>query len=209
MKKMMKRLQMILISLLLLFVLGCGLLGGGTREITRFFVLRPLSEPAASAVAPGGSDPLSIGIGPVKLPDSLNRPQMVTRLGENEVRVEPFYRWAAPLSENITAVLVENLSSLLGTNRVVPFPWAVTSRPTYQIRITVVDFMGALGGEATLEARWVLTEGEAPRELVNKRSSFKTPVPSHEHSALVTAQSRLLSDFSREIAQALSRLGKN
>jgi hypothetical protein len=207
MKKMMNRLPMMWILPFLLFVFGCGLLGGGTREITRFFVLRPLSEPVTSPV-PAKGDPLSIGIGPVKLPDSLNRPQMVTRVSENEVRVEPFFRWAAPLSENITSVLVENLSLLLGTNRVVPFPWAITSRPTYQVRITVLDFMGVLGGEATLEARWVLTKGEDLRELVNKHSSFKMPVVSHEYSALVVAQSRLLSDFSREIARDIEALGK-
>lgn len=183
----------------------------GRRDSRNYPVFRPqtLSESAASPVSPADSEPFSIGIGPVKLPDSLNRPQMVTRLSENEVRVEPFYRWAAPLTENISSVLAENLSLLLGTNRVISFPWAIASRPTYQIRITVVEFIGALGGEAVLEVRWVLTQGEEPRELVNKHSSFKAPVSSHEYSALVTAQSRLLSDFSREIAQAFLRLGKN
>jgi uncharacterized protein len=210
MKKKMAHLSIILISSLLLFVFGCGLLGGGTREMTRFFVLKPI--PGATMAAPAssnGPDALSIGIGPVKLPDSLNRQQMVTRISENEVRVESFCRWAAPLTENITSVLAENLSSLLNTNRVVTFPWAVAKQPAYQVRITVVDFMGALGGEATLEVRWVLSQGENQQELENRHSSFKAPVPSSGHSALVTAESRLLAELSREIAQALQSRERN
>jgi uncharacterized protein len=210
MKKKMTPLPIMWISPLLFFVFGCGLLGGGTREMTRFFVLKPIpmatEVPVSAATSP---ETFSIGIGPVKLPDSLNRQQMVTRVSENEVRVEPFYRWAAPLTENITSVLAENLSSLLGTNRVVTFPWASAKQPAYQVRVTVVDFMGALGGEANLEVRWVLTQGENQQELVNKHSSFKAPVSSSEHSALVTAQSRLLADLSHEIAQVLQSRERN
>jgi uncharacterized protein len=205
MKKIMKRLQAMLLIALLLLVFGCALMGSGTRETTRFFVLKPLPESETRPISSTGSEGLSIGIGPVTLPDSLNRQQMVTRVSENEVRVEPFYRWAAPVSENITSVLVENLSFLLNTNRVIAFPWTLATQPEYQLRITVVEFMGALGGEARLAVRWVLTRGEKQAELVNTYDVFKAPVPGHEHGAMVAIQSRLLADFSREIARKLTR----
>jgi hypothetical protein len=204
MKKIMKPLPVMLLSALLLLVFGCALMGGGTRETTRFFVLNPLPESETRPISAAGSEGLSIGLGPVILPDSLNRQQMVTRVSENEVRVEPFYRWAAPLAENITSVLAENLSFLLSTNHVIPFPWNLATQPEYQLRITVVEFMGALGGEARLAVRWVLTRRKPQAELVNTYAVFKAPVPAHDHSALVTTQSRLLADFSHDIARALS-----
>jgi uncharacterized lipoprotein YmbA len=209
MKNIMKRLPVMLIPALLLLVFGCALMGGGTKKTTRFFVLKPLPESETRPISSTGSEGLSIGIGPVILPDSLNRQQMVTRVSENEVRVEPFYRWAAPLAENITSVLAENLSSLLNTNRVIPFPWPLATQPEYQLRITVVEFMGALGGEARLAVRWVLTRGKTQTEMVNTYALFKAPVPSHEHSELVATQSRLLADFSREIARVLTRREKD
>lgn len=205
----MKHLPMILLCPLLLLVSGCTLLGGGTRESTRFFILKPIPVQATAPIPSIGPDTLSVGIGPVKLPDSLNRQQMVTRVSENEVRIEPFYRWAAPLGQNITSVLAENLSSLLNTNHIVPFPWATASRPAYQLRVTVVEFMGSLGGEAALEVRWILTHGEESRELVNRHSTFKAPVPADDHGALVAAQSRLLADFSHEIALAVRGRERN
>jgi uncharacterized protein len=205
MKKIIKHLPSMLISALLPLVFGCALMGGGTREATRFFVLKPISESETHPIRSTGSEGLSIGIGPVILPDSLNRQQMVTRVSENEVRVEPFYRWAAPLTENITSVLAENLSSLLNTNRVIPFPWPLAAQPEYQLRVTVVEFMGALGEEARLAVRWVLARGKTQAELVNRYALFKATVPSHEHSELVATQSRLLAEFSREIARELSR----
>ena len=203
MNPILKPLKMLPVLPLMLFVFGCALMGGGTRETTRFFVLKPLPESETLPISSTGSEGLSIGIGPVKLPDSLNRQQMVTRVSENEVRVEPFYRWAAPLAENITSVLGENLSSLLHTNHVTPFPWPLAAQPEFQLRVTVVEFMGTLGGEAKLAVRWVLTRGKTQAELVNTYALFKAPVPSHEHSELVATQSRLLADFSREIARTL------
>lgn len=193
----------------LLVAQGCGILGSGTRETTRFFVLKSLSEAPICAAPRGESGPISLGIGPVKLPDTLNRSQMVTRLSENEVRLEPFYRWAEPLAENISSVLAGNLSVLLNTNRVLTFPWAVASRPDYQVRLTVVDFIGTPGGEANLEVRWALTRGEEKKELVNKHSMFKAPVSSSGHGDLVSVQCRLLMDFSREVAQAVCNIGKD
>lgn len=198
-----KPLQLLPVLSLVLFVFGCALMGGGTRETTRFFVLKPLPESETLPISSTGSEGLSIGIGPVKLPDSLNRQQMVTRVSENEVRVEPFYRWAAPLAENITSVLGENLSSLLHTNHITSFPWPLAAQPEFQLRVTVVEFMGTLGGEAKLAVRWVLTRGKTQTELVNTYASFKAPVPSHEYSELVATQSRLLADLSREIARTL------
>ena len=61
----------------------------------------------------------TIGVFPVAMPDYLDRPQVVTRVSENEIKLDEFNRWAEPLKENFYTVLVENLSTLLSNEKII------------------------------------------------------------------------------------------
>src|SRR5664279_3044471 len=51
-----------------------------------------------------------IAIGPVRIPDYLDRPQIVTRSGKNELKLSEFDRWAGSLESDVNRVLVEDIS---------------------------------------------------------------------------------------------------
>src|SRR5262245_12059468 len=72
------------------------------------------------AINTGGAtaSSMSIAVGPVAVPAMVDRPQIVVVTGPNEVRLDEFNRWAAPLQNNISRVVAENLTVLLGTPRV-------------------------------------------------------------------------------------------
>ncbi len=93
---------------LLITLGGCA----GTPN-SRFYLLEPLT----GAPGPEGTVPLdraiSIGLGPVTLPEYLDRPQIVTRTDRNTVLLAEFDRWAEPLSGNVSRTLAENLTYLL------------------------------------------------------------------------------------------------
>jgi uncharacterized lipoprotein YmbA len=65
---------------------------------------------------------VSVSIAPVEVPDYLDRLQIVTRDGNNGLKLAEFDRWGGSLGENIATVLVENLSLLLGSDRVFTYP---------------------------------------------------------------------------------------
>ncbi len=50
-----------------------------------------------------------IGVGPVRIPEYLNRPQMVTRGKSNLLTFAQYDRWAEPLGESIERTIAENL----------------------------------------------------------------------------------------------------
>ncbi len=54
----------------------------------------------------------------------------MTRVGGNALRLAEFDQWAAPLGDNFTRVLAENLVMLIPTERVAIFPWAAAPRST-------------------------------------------------------------------------------
>ncbi|MGZ8136972.1 MAG: PqiC family protein [Methylococcaceae bacterium] len=77
----------------------------------KFYVLESLSPPAAPVI--GGANKRSIGIGPVTIPSLLERRQIVTQTGDNNVDIAEFHQWAAPIKDNIIQVLQQNLAALL------------------------------------------------------------------------------------------------
>jgi uncharacterized lipoprotein YmbA len=126
-----------------LIVNGCN-----TGPPTRLYVLTSL--PRAESVPPVtcGRE-LSLGIGPVELPQYVNRPQIVTGQQSSELQSAASAQWAEPLQDGFTRVLAENLSLLLATDRVALFPWK-TFAPEYQVVVEVTHFLGQTGGRC----RW-------------------------------------------------------
>src|SRR5512147_597677 len=101
---------------------------------TRFFILSPIagSERMGSGM---GERCFAFGIGPVKIPEYLNQPEIVTRLTQNEVRVDEFAKWAEPMEDNISRALAENLSSLICIRSIAIFPWSRQTPIEYRIEV--------------------------------------------------------------------------
>ena len=188
---------------LLLTLGGCA----GTPPST-FYLLESLSGGPASPATAALDRPISIGLGPVTLPDYLDRSQIVTRTSENTFQLAEFDRWAEPLSSNVSRTLAENLIFLLPNDSVVPYPWPGSKDVAYQVVVDVYRFDGILGNRALLEAQWSVLGKKDKKVLILKRSTFMEPVSESSFGALVSAQSRALGSLSREIALALQNLAR-
>ena len=128
---------------------------------------------------------------------------MVTRTGQNELRLAEFDRWAGPLDENFAQVLADNLSILLATDRVSLFPWPKSTPIDYQVAVEVTQFDGAPGGMVLLTARWTLRSGDGQHTLAMRKSSISESVAGADYAALAAAQSRAVARLSREVAAAI------
>jgi uncharacterized protein len=178
--------------------------GCSTGPPTRLYVLTSLSR-AASVPPATGRREISIGIGPVELPQYVNRPQIVTGQQSSELQSAASAQWAEPLQDGFTRVLAENLSLLLATDRVAIFPWK-TFAPEYQVVVEVTHFLGQTGGEVSLVALWSILSKDGREALVSKKSSSRESTGSSEYEALAAAMSRTVAALSRDIATALLAL---
>src|SRR5208283_2593522 len=97
-------------SLLLLLVI---LTGCASSQPSKFYQLNPVQNQGTSIVDVPSSHNVVIAVGPVGIPDYLDRPQIVTRSGKNELKLSEFDRWGGSLEADISRVLVENISSFL------------------------------------------------------------------------------------------------
>jgi len=193
-------------SLTALCIVALLLLGCAVTEPARFYILEPLSETNSAAEPRTVSEKLTIGIGPVTLPDYLNRPQIVSRAEENELHLAEFHRWAEPLKDNISIVLIENLRTLLSSDGIYILPWKGASHVYYRLRVDFIRFDVSAAGEASLLAGWSLWKRGQKTEAVSKTSSVRVSVKGDGYNAMVSALNQTLTRFSREMAQTLRGL---
>ncbi len=185
-------------AVFLILALGCA-----HTELSRFYVLNALP---ASAIHKEARDDVVLGIGPIAMPEYLDRPQILTRTEGNELDYTEFHQWAEPLKDNFSRVLGENLSVLVPTNRIFLFPWRRASKVNHKVAADVIQFEGALGGTSTLAVRWTLyrIDGNVKETvLAMKKSVYQAQAAGADYNATVSALNETLEAFSREVALTL------
>jgi uncharacterized lipoprotein YmbA len=197
------RLAVVSLVLCLVITVGCA-----STQPSRFYTLSALASSETRNKAGASSPSIAIGVGPVTLPEYLDRPQIVTSTSRNELRLAEFDRWAGSLKDDFSRILAENLSILLSTDRVSLYPWRRSMSIDYQVVVDVARFDGELGGEARLDARWTVLGGRDKKVLSMHTSRISEPTGEQGYAALVGAQSRALGRLSREIAEAIMSISK-
>lgn len=196
--------RMFFLSLLILCFPGCM---GGLSKPPQTFLLNNWGQPLPDqmVVRYGFEDQSApkIGIGPVKIPEYLNRPQIVSRLKGNEIYFDEFHLWAEPLKESFARVLAKNLSCLLATDHVFIFPWFGVVKPEYRLTVDVFRFDGKHGEEVYLDVLWAVYHGDNNLLLKSNRSALKETCPDNSYQALVDAHNLLILRLSVEIADAV------
>jgi uncharacterized lipoprotein YmbA len=178
------------------------LTGCASSPSSKFYQLNPAqSRTSVSDVSPCQS--LVIAVGPVRIPDYLDRPQIVTRAGKNELRLSEFDRWAGSLETDVTRVLVEDISSRLPAERFSAVPWTPYLESqvavSYRVEVLVDRFDGRLGDSVLLKAQWSVFAKN--RSMLLKRESLiRERINGGSYDALVGAMSGALEKLSSDIS---------
>jgi hypothetical protein len=183
------------------------LAGCATTTPSRFYTLTPVKGSDASTGVIPVEEGAILALGPVRLPDYLDRPQIATRSEGNEVRLHETERWAGSLQEDVSRVLIENLSALLAGKRVTVVRWASAMQTTATVRnrlaVEILRFEGTVGGTVVLKARYGLIGPDGKKVISAGESTVREPAGGADYDALTAAMSRALAVFSKEIAAAV------
>lgn len=174
----------------------------GSSKPSSFYTLNTVAE--ASRQAPLAD--LSLVVGPLALPEYLDRPQIVIRRTPNRVSIDEFHRWAGSFKQELLRVVAEDLSRLLGTARVVTYP-NQASDAHYRVLLDIQRFDGTLDDQVVLDMRWTIESLAPHKVLIQRRTRLTERVSSDDVERLLAAKSRLLGQLSQQIAQSLRRLG--
>ena len=191
----------------LLAVCLAALVGCATATPSKFYTLTPMKSADAPAAPVPFEDGSIIAVGPVRIPDYLDRPQIMTRSEGNEIRLHETERWAGSLQEDVSRVLAENLSTLLAGKRLAAVRWTSVMQSIAPFRnrvgVEILRFEGPVGGTVVLKARYALFGPDGKKVISGGESTVREPAGGGDYESLVAAMSRALAAFSREVAAAV------
>jgi uncharacterized lipoprotein YmbA len=180
-------------------LVGAAIIGGcGTTPNSTFYTLR------AADPAPAASASISIVVGPVTLPEAVDRPQLVVSTGGNRVEIAEFHRWAEALTSEVPRVIASNLGRQLETSRAGVFTDVSISDPDYRVLVDVQRFELRRGEESVVEALWTVRTRAGAARTGHTRA--REPAADASYDAMVAAQSRALGVVSRDIGNAIRAL---
>jgi uncharacterized lipoprotein YmbA len=193
-------------EILLLIVLSATLASCGTSAEPHFYTLS-----AADGVPPHKIDKpvegFRMAVGPVTILETVDRPELVVRVGANEVTLAEQHRWAQPLRNEIARVIAENLEQYLGGIQVVTYPYHASREVDYRVFVDIQHFDSILGQAVTVDALWSIRDGSGGGRISERTIAQETP-RGNGYDALVAAHSHALARLSAEIAEAMREITK-
>lgn len=185
-------------ALFLVFACGCASMP------SRFYSLSPIKHPQTPENESSQTDYILVAVGPVTIPDSMDKPQIVTRSGRNKVVVNEFDRWSGSLQDDISRVLIENLASSLPIDRFRVVPWAPSIQThlhiAYRITIDVMRIELSPVEPVSLRAQWTVVNQETNHLVTVRDINIVEPAGGGDFEAMVATFSGALATLSREIA---------
>lgn len=192
--------RMLITLLFPLLLLGCS-----STPTPSFYVLSGLDNNALHDTRINTKrSSLRLAVGPVTIPQYLNRPQHVIFRDHHQVTLLEYHRWAQPLTDSIPKLLATNLSKLLHTNHILMFPWRGGVKYDVQVEVHILDFY-ADEHVAVLKARWHIKTEQGERIRYSKTSRYELGNQMADDAGRVAAMSHALEALSREIAKVVAR----
>ncbi len=171
----------------------------------RFYMLRAVHENQVSRKINIASDVL-IGIGPVKIPEYQDRPQIVTQGKENMLNIAQFDRWGEPLDFGVARLVGEDLTVMFPGAKFTLYPWNSTIAVKYQVVVEIVRLDSELDKDLFFVTQWLVIDAQNTKTLIIKRSEFRQPIIPQNYSGLAKTLSSACASLSSEIAEALATL---
>jgi uncharacterized lipoprotein YmbA len=182
--------------LLFMAVAGCA----GSQK-SSYFTLYPMTWLTPKYVSEDTG--ISIGIGPVSIPEYLNRSQIVSRPGRYEIEISDINLWAESLDATIPKIVSENISKILSTDRVYIYPWTQKA-PDYQVKIDIIQFDGSMPGNVVIFSRWSLLKDGEETDIINQQFNTRKPIAGQGYEGMVSTMSLVLYDLCYHIGETIN-----
>ena len=188
-------------SLALSALVSLLLVACGSSPPVRYFSLSTID----TAYQQDGDDAVVLGLGPLRMPDYLNRSQLVTRGAGAEMQIDEFSRWTEPMSRAFHRVVSADVDNLLDGVIVMAFPWeaVVRSEVDYRLIGDVIRFDADRSGRVLLEVQWGIAKVADSTVLIRgNRSRYEAQATrAGDPAATALAMNEALALFSRDIAR--------
>ena len=193
------RIQLMTAAVAIMIFHGCA----GKSDPARFYQISGSRELVSQEIFDAANPVPVLGVGPVSLPAYLDRPQIVTRSGDGRLTLAEFDKWAEPLEDSISRIILSQLTQQLKDRKIALVPWKQKPDSAGQMSLAVLQMDNSDQGDAVLVARWTLTDSRG-NMLLSRISNLSTPVvKTDDVDAWVKSQGMNIEALCQEMAEAI------
>ncbi len=178
----------------------------GSSPPVRYFALSPMDSEQRQDL----DDAVTLGVGPIRFPEYLNRSQIVTRGAGSELEVDDYSRWAEPLTQALLRVVSADVDNMMNGVMVITFPWeaVVHNDVDYRLVGEVTRFDADRSGRVVLDIQWAISDVSAEEVAVPpRRRKYETRAAGSDDPANVaSAMNDALAMFSRDVVSEMEKV---
>ena len=186
----------------------------GTSPPDNFYTLGDGGGGGSPAAVAPSSPRWVIAVGPVAVPELVDRPQLVVRTGAQRVALLESHRWAQPLAQEIATALAGNLNRALPEAHAYAgplLPYIPAGARALQVSLRVDKFESWIDATPHVEdvIYWTAScpDGDAVRGgLLALREAAAGPLETGRYSALVAAHAKAVETVGTTIASMLEQM---
>jgi len=138
------------------------------------------------------------------VPPEADRMQLVLHKTPTRLALYETERWATPLRDQISILLIDNLRARLPQLSITSDPLLTGTGEPVQLNVDIEELDALAGKEATVRARWRLSDAGNTASRAGTCTA-RQPLQNTEIDALVLAWSRALADISSALADSIQR----
>ena len=192
-------------------------LGACSSAPTHFHSLTPIHQAigpssesgtivcTSDATGPTSPQPVPIGtvlLAHLAMPVEADRMQLLLHQTPTRLSVYETERWAAPLGNQISFILIDNLRTALPNLSITSDPLLVGAGTPLQLNMKIEELDALAGKEATVRAQWRLSVKDDGASQTGTCTA-RQPLRSTDIDDLVLAWSRALADISSAVAASI------
>jgi len=181
----------------------------GSSPPARFYALTPMPPQISEDKTILHDKNKIIAIGPIEIPEYLDRAEIVTRAKENQLMISEFDLWGGSIKTEISRVLIENIGSLLDRDGLAVVAWKTTMPESYRVPVILYRFDAVQDGSLTLRAQWAVFDKDGKSLLSFQEAIVTKPAKGSGYDVLVALMSEALGDLSKTIAENLRFIKNN
>lgn len=185
----------------ILMLSGCA---GGSGPAVRYYVLSPIAE----VETPAYTQALAIEVSTIHMPQYLDRPHLVTRSGNNRLKILQSHQWGGNLRKDMLRTLAVNLSQLLDTPNVTIASHRSSGQSDYRVLLEIIKFEKDTDNHVRLSAQWQITSDLEGKTLATEITTLASEAPAtpDDYDEVVAMMSQQFGELARLIADAIRQL---
>jgi uncharacterized lipoprotein YmbA len=159
----------------------------------------------SDATGPTSPEPIgTVLLAHLAVPAEANRMQLVLHQAPTRLSVYEAERWAGPLGDQISLILIDNLRNALPNLSITRDALLIGTGTPLQLNMEIEELDALAGKEATVRARWRLSvRGNAASNTGT--CTARQPLRSRDLDELALAWSRALADISSALAASIQQ----